>query len=69
MNTLAGADQRALFLATALATRRQNQVAAAIAAAALLAFAVAVPFVRVPLAKMPAFIPAYEFALFFIDLR
>ena len=61
-------DQRSLFLVTALATRRQKQLAGAIAAAAFLAFAAAVPFVRVPLAQMPAFIPSYEVALFFIDL-
>ena len=40
----------------------------AIAAVATLTFATTVPFVRVPLAQMPAFIPAYEAALFFIDL-
>jgi hypothetical protein len=27
-----------------------------------------VPFVRAPLPKLPAFIPAYQAALFFIDL-
>jgi len=68
MNVIGSADQRRYFLATALATPREKRVAAAIAFAALLAFAVAVPFVRVPLAKMPAFIPSYEAALFFIDL-
>lgn len=68
MNSLRNADQRRLFLATALATPPQRRFAVAIAVGALLAFAVAVPFVRIPLAKMPAFIPSYEAALFFIDL-
>lgn len=68
MNRLRNADQRRLFLATALATRGQRRFAVAIAVGALVAFAVAVPFVRIPLARMPAFIPSYEAALFFIDL-
>jgi hypothetical protein len=61
-------DQRRLFLATALATRREQTLALTIAGAALVAFVALVPFVRVPLAQMPAFIPSYEAALFFIDL-
>jgi hypothetical protein len=68
MNTIGSGGERRLFLVTALASRRQIQLAAVIAAIAFLAFAVALPFVRVPLAKMPAFIPSYEAALFFIDL-
>jgi two-component system, sensor histidine kinase and response regulator len=53
---------------TAHATQRQKRLAAIIAAIAFVAFAAAVPFVRLPLAQVPAFIPAYEAALFFIDL-
>jgi two-component system sensor histidine kinase/response regulator len=68
MNTIGSADKRGLFLATAPATRRQRRVAATIAVVAFLAFVTAVPFVRVPLMPMPAFIPSYEFALIFIDL-
>lgn len=64
LNPLGSSGQPRLFLVTALATRRHKQLAGAIAAAAFLAFAVAVPFVRVPLAKIPAFIPGYEAALF-----
>src|SRR5512133_3023039 len=60
--------QRTAFLATALATRREKTIALAIASASLLLFIVAVPFVRMPLPKLPAFIPSYEAALFFIDL-
>ena len=67
MNTLGSIEQRQFFLATALATRREQQVAVVLAVIAFLAFCVAVPFVRVPLARMPAFIPSYS-ALFFIDL-
>jgi hypothetical protein len=65
---IAPIDQRRLFLATALATRRERLLALTIAGMALIAFAALVPFVRVPLVRMPAFIPSYEAALFFIDL-
>ena len=68
MSSVVGTDQRRVFLATALATRRQRQFAVAIATVFLLLFIAIVPFVRVPMAKMPAFIPSYEAALFFIDL-
>jgi hypothetical protein len=57
MNAIGSTDQCRLFLTTALATRGQQLLALVIAAAALAAFAATVPFVRVPLAKMPAFIP------------
>jgi hypothetical protein len=63
-----GSDPRRLLLSTDLASRGQKRLALVVAVVAVLAFAVAVPFVRVPLAKMPAFIPSYEAALFFIDL-
>jgi hypothetical protein len=68
MNDVANIDDRRLFLATARATRGETQLALAVAAISLLAFLAIVPFARVPLAKMPAFIPSYEAALFFIDL-
>jgi len=68
LSGVGGRDQRRLFLSTALATQREKRVALAIAAIALVAFLAMVPFVRLPLAKMPAFIPSYEAALFFIDL-
>jgi len=68
MNVIGGLDKQRRFLATAIATKADQRVAAVIAIAAFLAFLAAVPFVRVPLAKMPAFIPSYEAALFFIDL-
>jgi len=65
---LAGADQGRPLLSTALATRQEKRIALGIAIAALAAFLAAVPFARVPLVKMPAFIPTYEGALFLIDL-
>jgi hypothetical protein len=68
MSGVFDAGERRLFLATALATRREKNVALAIAAVSLVAFIAIVPFARVPLAKMSAFIPSYEAALFFIDL-
>ena len=55
-------------LASALATRQQKNIAVAIGIVALAAFLLIVPFVRVHLVEMPAFIPSYEAALFFIDL-
>ena len=61
-------DQRGIFLATASATRLERRAALVIAMVSLAAFLAVVPFVRVPLARLPTFIPSYEAALFFIDL-
>jgi membrane-associated sensor protein len=63
-----GPDHRRLMLSSALATTPEKRVALIVAVASLVAFVAIVPFVRVPLPKMPAFIPAYEASLFFIDL-
>lgn len=68
MNAVGGGGRGQAFLATAIATRRDRRVAAIMAAVAFVAFVVAVPFARVPLVRMPAFIPAYEAALILIDL-
>jgi hypothetical protein len=68
MDDIGGLDLRRRLLATAVATTAEQRIALAIAVAAFLAFVAAVPFVRVPLAKMPAFIPSYEAALFLVDL-
>jgi hypothetical protein len=68
MKVIGSTDERRFFLTTAIASRRQKQAALAIAAVAAIGFVVAVPFARVPLVKLPAFIPTYEAALFFIDL-
>ena len=61
-------DQLSLALATAQATAQEKRIAGAIALVCLVVFVVAVPFVRVPLPRVPAFIPAYQTALFFVDL-
>ncbi len=63
-----GPAERRVYLTNALATAKEKRVAATIALVVVLLFAAAAPFVRVPLAQMPAFIPSYEAALFFIDL-
>jgi hypothetical protein len=68
MKVIGSIDERRLFLATALASGGQKRAALIIAAVAAIGFVVAVPFARVPLIKLPAFIPSYEAALFFIDL-
>lgn len=61
-------EQQRHSLTTAVATANDRKVAFLIGAVALVAFLVIVPFARVPLPKMPAFIPAYEAALIFVDL-
>jgi hypothetical protein len=55
-------------LATARATSGQRRIALATAVASLLIFIAVAPFVRTPLPKLPAFIPACQAALFFVDL-
>lgn len=56
------------FLTTALATRHQQLLAAAIGISAFLGAVAIIPFARTPLAPVPSFIPSYEAGLFFIDL-
>lgn len=68
MSGVATREQSYGFLTIALATRREKQIAVAIAAISLVLFVGIVPFARVPCAQLPAFIPSYEAALFFIDL-
>ena len=68
MGGVGGTSEPQLFLATAVATRRECYVALAIAAAFFLAFAAIAPLARVPLARVPAFVSSYEAALFCIDL-
>ena len=57
------------FLSTAPATLVERTAAIVVIAVSFLAFLVTVPFVRVPLARIPAFIPAYQSALLIIDLK
>jgi polar amino acid transport system substrate-binding protein len=68
MNVIGSGGYRRQFLATATAGRADQRTAVVIAIASFFVFVAVVPFVRMPLAPMPAFIPSYEAALFFIDL-
>ena len=56
------------LLSTATPTFGERVVAIAVVATSFLAFVLTVPYVRVPLARIPAFIPAYQSALFLVDL-
>jgi signal transduction histidine kinase len=59
---------RQVSLATLRAGRRERHMAWAVVIASALGFVAAIPFVRLPLAKIPAFIPSYESALAINDL-
>ena len=56
------------FLSTLVAGRSERRLALVVVVLSVLGFAAALPFVRVPLAKVPAFIPSYESALLINDL-
>jgi len=56
------------YLSRAPATAAQKRLAWAIVLISVAAFIPAVPYARVPLAQVPAFIPSYEAALAIIDL-
>jgi len=56
------------YLSRAPATAAQRRLALAIVILSVAAFIPAVPFARLPLAKVPAFIPSYEAALTLSDL-
>ncbi len=68
MKSILKGDAPRVLLATAPATDGERKIAVVIAVLSLLLFAGLLPFVRVPLARLPAFIPSYEAALFFVDL-
>ena len=55
-------------LTTMLAGTGEKRLALAVIALSTLVFAAVAPFARVPLAKVPAFIPVYESALIINDL-
>ena len=61
------ARPRQAFLSTEIATNREKKFAAIVVAVSLLAFVAGAPFVRTPLAQIPAFIPSYEAALWIND--
>jgi PAS domain S-box-containing protein len=56
------------YLSTVPAESKDWRLAAVVVAVSVLAFICAVPFVRMPLVKAPAFIPGYESALAINDL-
>jgi polar amino acid transport system substrate-binding protein len=58
-----GAGAPHVFVSTVTAQRGERRLALAIVLISLAGFAAAVPYVRVPLARLPAFIPGYEAAL------
>jgi len=62
------ADGRRLFLATLPAGRRELRLALTLVLVSVAIFLTAVPFARVPLAQVWAFIPIYESALVINDL-
>lgn len=60
---------RPAFLSTEAAGWRERRLAGVVIVLSAIAFAAAAPFVRLPLIKIPAFIPSYESALLVTDLR
>jgi signal transduction histidine kinase len=62
------AGQRLAFLSTEPARPGEKRLAWGVVAVSLLAFAAGLPFVRVPLPHVPAFIPSYEAALWTCDI-
>jgi membrane-associated sensor protein len=55
------------FLSTVIADRGDRRLAVMVVLVSLLGFAAAIPFAKVPLLQVDAFIPAYESALILID--
>jgi signal transduction histidine kinase len=67
MRTVAEVEQQQAFLSTELSGPGEKRFARLIVGISLLAFIAGVPFVRIPLAHVPAFIPGYEAALWIND--
>jgi signal transduction histidine kinase len=67
METVPQAGQSHAFLSTELASAGEKKFAQIVVTASLLAFAAGMPFVRTSLVHVPAFIPAYEAALWIND--
>ncbi len=59
---------RSIFLSTLPATRRDRSAALAVVAVSSVFFVCALPFVRVPLTPVPAFVASYQSALAINDL-
>jgi PAS domain S-box-containing protein len=61
-------DDRNIFLSTLPATARDRKIAFGVVAASAIFFAAALPFARVPLPAIPAFVASYQSALAICDL-
>jgi PAS domain S-box-containing protein len=61
-------DEQPLFISTALANRRERRLALAVVLVSLIIFVGTVPFARLQLPQVPAFIPIYESSLIISDL-
>jgi signal transduction histidine kinase/ActR/RegA family two-component response regulator len=55
------------FLSTVIAERRDRRIALIVLVISVVGFAAAIPFAKLPLIQVNAFIPAYEAALLLID--
>jgi PAS domain S-box-containing protein len=65
---LEAGDDRNIFLSTLPATSRDRKIALGVVAASAIFFAAALPFSRVPLTPIPAFVASYQSALAINDL-
>src|SRR5580704_9418651 len=61
-------DDRNIFLSTLPATSRDRKIASGVIAASAIFFAAALPFSRVQLPPIPAFVASYQSALAISDL-
>lgn len=61
-------DDRNIFLSTLPATARDRKIASGVLAASAVFFAAALPFARVPMPAVPAFVASYQSALAICDL-
>src|SRR5258708_6960153 len=61
-------EHRYISLSTVPIGPTERRVALAVVLVSILAFGIAAPFAKVPLARIPAFIPSYEAALAINDL-
>ena len=61
-------DDRSIFLSTLPATSRDRTIAAGVVIASAIFFAATLPFSRVPLPAVPAFVASYQSALGINDL-
>jgi hypothetical protein len=67
-NAEAGKQETSLFLSTVPPGRNEKRMAFAIVLGSVLAFLATAPFAQVPLAPIPAFLPAYQSAVIIVDV-